>query len=131
MLISEASPHLSPTQLLRNGSHSPSCQTFGYLANRRPGLRLESAEYVRSMNLSSVYLSGELILIDTQTVCRPGILWLAYLVLPVKRHHLVAYLVDVYGLLPIISRCLLSTASARTLVVPPGAYSGCFTALSV
>ena len=36
----------------------------------------------------SVYLSSE-----------------AHLVLPVKRHHLAAYLADVYRLLPIISRC--------------------------
>jgi hypothetical protein len=38
----------------------------------------------------SVYLSSELIVIDTQTVDRPGVLHLTYLVLPVNRLHLVA-----------------------------------------
>ena len=51
-----------------------------------------------------VYLGSKLILIDTQTVHRPGVLYLAYVVLPVKRHHLVAYLADAYRILPIISR---------------------------
>jgi hypothetical protein len=73
----------------------------------------------------SVYLSSELIVIDTHTVDGPGVLWLTHLVLPVKRHHLVAYLADVYRLLPIIPRCLPAIASARTLAVPPGTYSEC------
>jgi hypothetical protein len=51
----------------------------------------------------SVYLSSELIVIDTQTVDGTGVLWLTHLVLPVKRHHLVVDLADVYRLLPIVS----------------------------
>jgi hypothetical protein len=73
----------------------------------------------------SVYLSSELIVIDTQTVDGSGVLQLTHLDLPVKGHHLVAYLADVYRLLPIISRCRLATAGAGTLAVPPWAYSGC------
>jgi hypothetical protein len=46
----------------------------------------------------SVYLSSELIVIDSQTVDGPGVLSLMHLVLPVKRHHLVAYLADVQAL---------------------------------
>jgi hypothetical protein len=45
----------------------------------------------------SVYLSSELIVIDTQTVDGPGVLQLTHLLLPGKRHHLVAYLADVRG----------------------------------
>ena len=45
------------------------------------------------MNLSSAYLSSELILIDTQTIHRPGVLQLAYL------GCLLAYLANVYRLL--------------------------------
>jgi hypothetical protein len=37
----------------------------------------------------SVYLSSELIVIDTQTVDGPGVLLLTHLVLLVQRHHLV------------------------------------------
>ena len=51
----------------------------------------------------SVYLSSELIVIDTQTVDGSGVLQLTHLDLPVKGHHLVAYLADVYRLLPALS----------------------------
>src|SRR5271155_4327105 len=44
---------------LANGIH----RLFGCSGNRKPGLRLESGRWI---NLSSVYLSSELILIDTQ-----------------------------------------------------------------
>jgi hypothetical protein len=53
----------------------------------------------------SVHLSSELIAIETQTVDGLGVLYLTHLVLHAKHHHLVAYLADVYRLLPIISRC--------------------------